>query len=151
MQLNQTFKKYLPDIVSFLFVVLLVYAAFSKLMDFSSFNAQLAQSPLLTGFTGWVIWLIPGLEIAIALLLSIDRLRLLGLYASFTIMVMFTAYIIVILNFSEFIPCSCGGVLQHMSWKTHLAFNIVFTLLAVLAILYSSSNQLNNRNKRNSF
>lgn len=151
MHSNQTFKKYLSDIVSFLFIVLFIYAAVSKLMDFSSFNAQLAQSPLLTGFTGWIIWLIPGLEITIALLLSIDRLRLTGLYASFTIMIMFTTYIIAILNFSEFIPCSCGGVLQHMSWKTHLVFNIIFTLLAALSILYSPSNQLQNRNKRNAF
>ncbi|HXB28987.1 MAG TPA: MauE/DoxX family redox-associated membrane protein [Puia sp.] len=135
MQSTQILKKYFPDFISFLFIFLFVYAAVSKLVDFSSFNAQLAQSPLLTGFTGWIILIIPVIEIMIAILLSINRLRLKGLYASFTIMIMFTVYIIVILNFSEFIPCSCGGVLQHMSWKTHLAFNIVLVLLAALSIL----------------
>jgi hypothetical protein len=111
-------------------------------MDFPSFNAQLAQSPLITGFSGWIIWIVPSLEILIAILLSIDRLRIHGLYASFSIMIMFTAYIIAILNFSEFIPCSCGGVLQHMSWKTHLAFNISLVALAAFAILSSEPNQL---------
>jgi hypothetical protein len=106
-------------------------------MDFPSFYAQLAQSPLITGFSGWIIWIVPSLEILIAILLSIDRLRIHGLYASFSIMVMFTTYIITILNFSEFIPCSCGGVLQHMSWKTHLVFNICLVTLAAIAILNS--------------
>jgi hypothetical protein len=142
MQSAHPFKKYFTETIPVLFILLFVYAAVSKLIDFPSFNAQLAQSPLLTGFTGWIIWLVPLLEITIAFLLSFERLRVTGLYASFSLMVMFTAYIIAILNFSEFIPCSCGGVLQHMSWKTHLAFNISFILLAILAILYSELKHL---------
>jgi hypothetical protein len=142
MHSHQIFKKYLPDFISLLFIFLFVYAAVSKLIDFSSFNAQLAQSPLLTGFTGWIIWIIPALEIIIAILLFVARLRLFGLYASYTIMIMFTAYIIAILNFSEYVPCSCGGVLQHMSWKTHLAFNIAFVLLASLSILHLETNKI---------
>ncbi|MEJ0031509.1 MAG: MauE/DoxX family redox-associated membrane protein [Bacteroidota bacterium] len=41
-------------------------------------------------------------------------------------MVMFTAYIVVITRFSEYTPCSCGGVLEKMSWDQHLVFNIGF-------------------------
>jgi hypothetical protein len=48
---------------------------------------------------------------------------------------MFTAYIITILNFSEYIPCSCGGILQNMTWKTHLVFNIGLVLLSIAGIL----------------
>src|SRR5690606_7657944 len=49
--------------------------------------------------------------------------------------VMFTAYIVIILNFTEFIPCSCGGVLEDLGWTEHLIFNIVFILLAAVGIL----------------
>lgn len=132
-----SFRKYFPETASGLFILLFVYAATSKVFDLSSFNAQLAQSPLLTGFTSWIIWLIPSFEILIAVLLAVDRFRLAGLYAFFTMMVMFTAYIIAILNFSEFIPCSCGGVLQHLSWKAHLLVNTGFILLAATAIIFS--------------
>jgi hypothetical protein len=142
MQPSISFKKTFTFLVSGFFILLFVYASVSKLMDFPSFNAQLAQSPLITGFSGWIIWMVPFLEILIAILLSIDRFRLHGLYASFSIMVMFTAYIIAILNFSEFIPCSCGGVLQHMSWKTHLVFNICLVTLAALTILLSEQNHI---------
>jgi hypothetical protein len=48
---------------------------------------------------------------------------------------MFTAYIIAITKFSDYIPCSCGGVLQEMGWGEHLVFNICFVLLALAAIL----------------
>jgi uncharacterized membrane protein YphA (DoxX/SURF4 family) len=61
--------------------------------------------------------------------------RLIGLYASFFFMILFTGYIVAILRFSSYIPCSCGGILQKMSWTQHLIFNIGFLLLAVIAIL----------------
>lgn len=50
-------------------------------------------------------------------------------------MVIFTAYIVVILQFSEEIPCACGGVLQSLGWKEHLIFNIVFSLIALTGVL----------------
>jgi len=71
-------------------------------------------------------------------MLAFLRFRLLGLYASFSLMVMFTAYIIAITKFSDYIPCSCGGVLQNMSWNQHLIFNIGFILLAVAGIIFHS-------------
>jgi len=43
--------------------------------------------------------------------------------------------VLAILSFSKELPCSCGGVLQEMSWQQHLVFNIVFTLLALLAAI----------------
>src|SRR5690606_14703009 len=52
-------------------------------------------------------------------------------------MVMFTAYIFIILNFSDFVPCSCGGVLEKMSWTQHLIFNVVFIILAGVAVFFS--------------
>ncbi|MBK5214972.1 MAG: hypothetical protein JJE55_15095 [Flavobacteriaceae bacterium] len=121
--------------VSYLFVLLFLYAASSKLLDFETFTVQLAQSPLLSAYAGIIAWLVPGIEIGIALLLVFERFRLLALYAAFTLMVMFTAYIYIILNYSDFVPCSCGGVLEKLSWTQHLIFNVVFIILAGVAVL----------------
>lgn len=117
------------------FILLFVYAATTKLLDYQKFAVQIGQSPLLTHYAGFIAWFIPTLEISIAVLLAWPRFRLIGFYAAFTLMVMFTAYIIAILNFSEHIPCSCGGVLEKLGWKEHLAFNVVFILLASFAIV----------------
>ena len=132
-------KAIITDIIAALFILLFVYAAISKLIDYQKFRVQLGQSPLLTAFAGWVAWVIPSMEILISLLLITARFRLIGLYASFTLMVMFSAYIVAITKFSEFIPCSCGGVLYKMNWSQHLAFDIVFVVLAVIALVLRPS------------
>jgi uncharacterized membrane protein YphA (DoxX/SURF4 family) len=123
------------ETISFLFILLFVYAAASKLMDYEKFRLQLGKSPLLTHFAGFVAWMIPLLELVIAVMLAIPRFRSFGLYAFFSLMVMFTAYIVAITRFSDYIPCSCGGVLQNMGWNQHLVFNIFFVVLAVAGIL----------------
>lgn len=135
MKLNDPLKKLFVEIVCLLYILLFVYAAVSKLLDFENFQVQIGQSPLLSAFAGWVAWGIPVLELIIVSLLVVPKSRLLGLIASFTLMVMFTVYIVIILNFSSFVPCSCGGILEKMGWMEHLVFNLAFVLLAVTAIL----------------
>lgn len=44
-------------------------------------------------------------------------------------------YIYLILNYSDFIPCSCGGISEKLSWTEHLVFNIGFIALALVAIV----------------
>lgn len=128
-------KEILVQTISCLLVLLFVYAAGSKLMDYTKFRVELGKSPLLTSFAPLVAWSIPVIELGIALLLSFSRTRLAGLYASFTLMLLFTLYIGYILRFSDYIPCSCGGVLQNMNWQSHLYFNIFFILISALGVL----------------
>src|ERR1700741_3050366 len=110
-------KQLMLEIISALFILLFMYAAASKLLDWQKFRVQLGQSPLLTSFAGWMVWLVPSVEIIISLMLTTSRFRRIGLYASFSLMVMFTAYIIAITRFSDYVPCSCGGVLENMTWN----------------------------------
>jgi uncharacterized membrane protein YphA (DoxX/SURF4 family) len=123
------------DIVCGLFILLFTYAAVSKLLDVEKFRVQIGQSPLLTSMAGFVAWFIPAVEILISIMLAIGRTRLLGLFASFGLMVMFTAYIVAITQFSEHVPCSCGGVLQKLGWTEHLIFNSGFVVLAAVAVI----------------
>jgi len=128
-------KSFIPDVVAALFILLFIYAATSKLIEFEKFKVQLAQSPLLTSFTDIIAVVIPVIENIISFALLTERYRIYGLYSAFTIMVMFTVYIVAITNFSAYIPCSCGGVLSGLNWNQHLVFNIVFVGLAATAIL----------------
>lgn len=128
-------KKVVIEIISCLFIVLFVYAAFTKLMDYQKFTVQIGQSPLLMAFSGWIAWMVPTVEILIALMLSFSKFRLVGMYAAFTLMTMFTVYIVMILNFADHVPCSCGGILEKLGWTEHLIFNISFVLLALVGIV----------------
>ena len=137
MNSRRSIKNLVIQLVSYLYVLLFVYAAISKLLDFENFHVQLSQSPLLSAFSSWIAVLVPIAELLTAILLITSRFRLWGLYFSLILMEMFTVYIFIILHFSSFIPCSCGGVLEKMSWNVHLLFNLTFIILAVLTILLS--------------
>jgi hypothetical protein len=125
-------------IVVLLHILLFTYAAASKAVDFQNFQIQIGQSPLLSAFAVAVSYGVPIAEILLVLFLMVPKYRWLGLYGSFLIMVMFTTYIFIILHFSSFIPCSCGGILEKMSWTQHLTFNIVFLILSGIAIILQS-------------
>ncbi|WP_281638286.1 DoxX family protein [Flavobacterium marginilacus] len=141
MILNSKTKNIFLDFISLLYILLFVYAAVSKVLDFENFQVQLGQSPLLSAFAGSIAWLVPVLELSIALLIAFKEWRLIGLFAAFGLMIMFTAYIYIILNHSSFIPCSCGGILEKMGWKEHLIFNVFFVLLAFIGILFLFQNR----------
>lgn len=140
MKLNATFRTILLESICLLYVVLFAYAALSKLLEFDNFQAQLGQSPLLSAFTGVVSYSILGVELVIALLLCFPKTRYLGLLSALGLMLLFTAYIVIILNYSYFVPCSCGGILESLGWKEHLVFNIGFVVLALIGLLLITSN-----------
>ena len=116
-----------------------MYAAISKLLDFQNFQVQLGQSPLLSSYALYVSYGVIIGEIAISILLTIPHIRQVALYLSFYLMVVFTAYIFIILNYSSFVPCSCGGILEKMGWTEHLIFNILFVVMSAAAILMYSA------------
>jgi len=131
------------EIICLLYVFLFIYAATSKLMDFEHFKIQLGQSPLLSSFAQWLSVLVPAAEFMICIMLIFPRYRMEGLFSAYGLMIMFTAYIFIILNYTSFIPCSCGGVLEKLDWRSHMIFNLVFVLLAIVAILlYNQRNSI---------
>ena len=131
-------KTLIVEVICYLYILLFIYAAVSKLTDFQNFRLQIAQSPLLTAYAGFVAVTVLIMEFLISLLLAVPKLKLLGLYAAFMLMTMFSIYILIILNYSPYIPCSCGGILEDMSWREHLIFNIAFVALATAAIYFKS-------------
>lgn len=129
-----TMKKAIVEGICLLYVLLFAYAAISKLIDHQQFAQQLQESPL-HRFAAILVWLVPASELVLAALLLIPTTRKLALYGSFLLMMTFTLYIIYILKYTLDIPCSCGGLLEDMTWPQHLIFNIVFTALALTAIV----------------
>lgn len=127
------------ELISFLFTLLFVYAAAVKLMDHDRFVLQLGQSPLLSPYAGLVSIAVPLTELLLSALLLVPATRLIGFFGALSLMVMFTAYIVAILNFSSYIPCSCGGILEKLGWREHLVFNIAFILLSLAAIVLLSA------------
>jgi len=135
MKINKLRKGSLTEIISALFILLFVYAALSKILDFQKFQIELGKSPILNAYSSYVSVVVPTLEITISILLIVKRFQYIALYASFSLMVLFSCYIIIILKFSSYIPCTCGGILENMTWVQHLIFNIGFIILGIFGVL----------------
>ncbi len=143
----KTIRTRFVEFTSYFFILLFCYASISKIMDFENFQIQIAQSPLLSAYAVFITYGILILELLVCFLLISERTRYIGLYGSYILMVLFSIYIYLILNYSEFIPCSCGGILEKMDWNTHLIFNLVCILAAVIAIIFYADHYIVSRTK----
>jgi uncharacterized membrane protein YphA (DoxX/SURF4 family) len=123
------------EIIVLLYVILFLYTGISKLIDYSIFKEQISTSPVLAPIAKPVAILLPWVEFLLVLLLIFPKWRLKGLYASLALMVLFTCYIAAILSFSDRLPCSCGGIIELLSWKQHLLLNSILILLSTLGIM----------------
>ena len=139
MKTTAKFNQTIITIISYLFIFLFIYAAISKLLDYNDFSIKIGQSPLLSPFAGYVAIGVPVIELFIAADLLLRSWRVTSLFAALCLMTAFTVYIFIILNFSSFVPCSCGGILEKLGWTEHLIFNLVFVLLAILGLLLSEN------------
>ncbi|MPS75045.1 MAG: hypothetical protein E2590_18110 [Chryseobacterium sp.] len=127
-------KKIIPFAVSIFFVILFCYAAISKVLDFENFQVQISASPLLNGFSQFLPYTIIIVEVIIAGLLCYRKTRTIGLIGSLVLMIVFTGYIALLITTSKNLPCSCGGILEKMSWQQHLYFNIGCVILTIIAL-----------------
>lgn len=129
----------IAEVICFLYAVMFTYAGSSKLLGLADFKDQLAQTGTLAPFAGWIAWSVPLVEILLALLLLTKAFRLAALYGALGLMALFTTYIAWMLRFSDHIPCSCGGIIPSMGWKSHLVFNACWMALALIGIVLMES------------
>jgi hypothetical protein len=132
-------KKTIVEIISFLYIVLFFYTGINKLRNVDSFSAQVAKNPYLKDYHTFIAVTIPLLEVLISVMLIASFFSLAkwprkwGLYAGTVLMAAFTFYVKYMLRTGH-LPCTCGGIIEAMSWRQHLYFNTIFTILGIIAI-----------------
>ncbi|WP_127142154.1 MauE/DoxX family redox-associated membrane protein [Flagellimonas marinaquae] len=134
---NQGIHSKLVTLFSLLLTLLFVYTAVSKLIELDTFQWRLERMPYIAPYASLLSWKIPFLELIIAGLLWLPRYKIMALYASFMLLGIFTLYIVLVLKFSDSIPCSCGEVISALGWTDHILLNVSFMVLALLGILWS--------------
>jgi len=124
-------KDYYIQLCRYLLIVLWIYAAGSKLWFYTEFKIQLSRQPLPEWSMPLLQWLIPMLELGAVALLSFQRTLSKGFLSSFILMFLFTCYVgFGLAHVYDKVPCSCGGILGKLGWRSHFAFNIIFTIIA---------------------
>lgn len=125
------------QLISCMLILLWVYAATSKLINFERSKWEMLNQPLAPPVEEILVWVVPLTELVTAALLVFEKTRLKGIITSAFLLLSFSIYITLIkLNYFWFIPCSCGGVLRNLSWTQHLLFNLFFLTLSLTALIH---------------
>jgi hypothetical protein len=129
------------EIICGLVVLLFLYTAVSKFMDFKTYKEDMYSQPFPHDVATFFIWAVPLFEVVIAaaifspVIVKNERIRKRGLYASLILMSLFTLYTgVVLAKVFGHIPCSCGGVIKGLTWTQHMFFNLFFVVIISLAI-----------------
>ncbi|MDB5200847.1 MAG: hypothetical protein JWQ27_256 [Ferruginibacter sp.] len=132
----------LNEALRYLLIFLFVYTGVSKLLDHASFETALLLSPLLRPHAAFLVIAVPVVELVVAAMLLTVTYRRAGFVSSLLLMASFTGYIAYMIVFIPHLPCSCGGILQQLSWRNHLLFNAVLTIWIALALYAQTTHQL---------
>jgi hypothetical protein len=125
----------IPDLISFILILMFTYAAVSKLFTFSSFKIQMLVQPVPRWSVNFLIVAVPVAEIITVVLLLFKKTKQWGLYVSAILMLAFSIYVCLAMTgiFGN-IPCSCGGIIQHLHWPGHFIFNLIFLTISLYGI-----------------
>ena len=125
-------------IVKFILILIFSYSAFSQIISYSTFLNALVKSPVIPyNFVKTVGNFVIIIELGLSVLLLFSGRSRLSLILSTFLMAFFTGYMLIIYYLSPYIPCSCGGVIEKLSWTDHIVFNIVVTSLAAFGVKFS--------------
>lgn len=117
-------------------IMLFAYTAISKLQDMEGFGKAMLNQPLPEWLAGSLVWAVPLGELLAAGLLLYRPLQLWGFVLASLLMSAFTGYaLLIILEQFPFIPCSCGGMLESLSWEQHLLANSLFLILSLSGLI----------------
>jgi putative oxidoreductase len=135
-------KTFSLESICALMIILFLYASISKYVAWGRFIYDMHNQPFPHWMADSLIYVLPPIEIIIAIGLVFSRTRLAALYSSLILMSLFTLYTALVLtHVFHRVPCSCGGIIKYLSWKQHLAFNLFFVGIAYAGIrLMKSSN-----------
>lgn len=121
--------------VGVLIALLFAYAAVSKLCAYEESKREMMNQVFPANIALILTWLVPVTELTLAAGLIINKFSFKALLASCLLLIVFTLYIAIAMSGSfGRIPCSCGGILEDMSYSAHMVFNLIFIVMAILAI-----------------
>ena len=132
--MSEPAKEKIISTLCWICMALFLYTAYAKIADHHRFLEGLTRVHLISSFAELISFVVPVVEILVALLLLIPQAAKIGLYGFIAVMFSFTVYIISAMIWEKNLPCHCGGAIEKLSWSQHIWFNLVFMILAIFAL-----------------
>lgn len=133
-----------------LFILFIGYTLASKLLDLESFQVNLVKTGLFSTGEVWAISVFALVVELVSVVFLVARERL-GVYLSILMMLSFTAYIVMLKLFGRYEVCGCGGILNGMSFYSHLLVNVVILILLFSIYLTYSNHHVETKRWRSVF
>ena len=127
-------RKNIIESITAILVFLFIYTGLSKYQTLNTFRAVLHKSPILRPYSGLIAITLPGIEILLSILLIIPKTRRVGLRIAAVMLGVFTIYLIYMVSFTPQLPCTCGGIIQQLSWTQHIFLNLTLLGISMWAI-----------------
>lgn len=135
------FKKIFLTTITALLILLFLYIAVTKMLNYNMFRHILSVSPLIGSGSTVVALSLLIIMIWISILLLMPATRLWGMYGAATVMLVITLYLGYVIYFTVRENYPFSGVIRPrmgifgLTWKQFFAFDIFFLLLSLLGIL----------------
>jgi hypothetical protein len=135
----------LPDVIIYGYAFLYMYTGWAKFTNMATFIKGNSKIPYLGAYAKLIGYGIPSLEIVLAILLIVPvyRIKRSALWTSTLLMAVFTIYLSLMVGFMEKKLCHCGGVIESMGWKTHIAFNLIWLIAGIYALIKTKVKHFN--------
>jgi hypothetical protein len=138
---NKYFSKISFDLINAILIFIYLYSFIDKLKNFQEFVSNLSKSPYLNTINSlFLAVVVLFFEIFIPIFLFFDKSKELGYLLSFLMIFSFTGYIVIMMVYSPYLPCSCGGFIESLSWEGHLFLNLFILFISAIAYLNYSKN-----------
>lgn len=142
---NATLTKVKPRIfiTAFAYVYLFAYTAHAKFVGHDKFVTTLSKSPLIgPEYADFIAWAIPVAEALLALLLVYPPMMRKALWASMSLIVAFTTYLIYMVVSDLPRTCNCGGVIESLTWTQHILFNLILIAIVPITLRWNQTKRL---------
>jgi hypothetical protein len=132
----------LPYICSSVLIFIFFYSGLQKLIDFENFFSNISKSPIIpSNLSKLIAYFIIYFELVIVFFLLTNKYKQIGFLMSFFLLILFEGYIILMILYSPYLPCSCGGFIEQLSWTQHIYFNVFLIACSITGFMKNNSSQ----------
>jgi hypothetical protein len=118
--------------------VVYFYSGVDKLIHFDEFVVNFSKSPFAPSeFINEVAFCVVGTELGICFLCFFNKFQKLACLLFMIISFIFSGYVFLMITYSPYLPCSCGGLINFLTWNEHLVLNILLTTISGYATIIS--------------
>lgn len=120
-------------------ICFLAYTFANKVLNLESFKLNIAKTGVFEGFFVDVVAYF-ALTAELCSIMALIVKERIGLLITFSVLIIFTAYTVMLYLSGRYEVCGCGGILNGLPFFWHLFINIVL-ILVVVYLIYSGNEE----------